>query len=65
MAPGLGTVLGCALPLIMSTYVGVAEAAADRALALAGRRADRPRDGARRRADARPAHQSRGTACGR
>jgi alkylation response protein AidB-like acyl-CoA dehydrogenase len=38
--PVWATVLGCALPLIMSTYVGVAEAAATRALALAARRAE-------------------------
>lgn len=40
--PVWATVLGCALPLIMSTYVGVAEAAATRALALAARRAGDP-----------------------
>ncbi|HEU5151371.1 MAG TPA: acyl-CoA dehydrogenase family protein [Iamia sp.] len=40
--PVWATVLGCALPLITSTYVGVAEAAVDRALALAGPRAERP-----------------------
>jgi alkylation response protein AidB-like acyl-CoA dehydrogenase len=40
--PVWATVLGCALPLIMATYVGVAEAAAARALELAARRAERP-----------------------
>lgn len=40
--PVWATVLGAALPLIMSSYVGVAEAAAERAVALARRRADRP-----------------------
>jgi acyl-CoA dehydrogenase len=40
--PVWATVLGCALPLIMATYVGVAETAVARALALATRRADRP-----------------------
>lgn len=40
--PVWATVLGCALPLIMSTYVGVAEAATRRALALAARRAEDP-----------------------
>ena len=40
--PVWATVLGCALPLIMSTYVGVAEAAVGRALELAARRAERP-----------------------
>jgi acyl-CoA dehydrogenase len=40
--PVWATVLGCALPLIMSTYVGVAEAAASRALELAASKADRP-----------------------
>jgi acyl-CoA dehydrogenase len=40
--PVWATVLGCALPLIMATYVGVAEAAVARALALAARRAERP-----------------------
>ncbi len=40
--PVWATVLGCALPLITSTYVGVAEAAATRAIALARRRATRP-----------------------
>lgn len=40
--PVWATVLGCALPLIMSTYVGVAEAASARALELAARRAERP-----------------------
>lgn len=36
--PVWGTVLGVAMPLIMSTYVGVAEAAAERAIALGGSR---------------------------
>lgn len=40
--PVWATVLGCALPLIMATHVGVAEAAAHRALCLADRRADEP-----------------------
>ena len=40
--PVWSTVLGVAMPLIMASYVGVAEAAADRALVLAGRRAERP-----------------------
>jgi len=40
--PVWATVLGCALPLIMATYVGVAEAAVGRALELAARRAERP-----------------------
>jgi len=40
--PVWGTVVGAALPLIMATYVGVAEAAAERVLPLAARRADRP-----------------------
>jgi alkylation response protein AidB-like acyl-CoA dehydrogenase len=40
--PVWATVLGCALPLIMSTYVGVAEAAVARALELAARRSERP-----------------------
>ncbi|QYG92208.1 acyl-CoA/acyl-ACP dehydrogenase [Iamia sp. SCSIO 61187] len=40
--PVWATVLGCALPLIMATYVGVAEAAVARALALATHRAGRP-----------------------
>jgi alkylation response protein AidB-like acyl-CoA dehydrogenase len=40
--PVWSVVLGAALPLIMSTYVGVAEDAADRALELARRRSDRP-----------------------
>ena len=39
--PVWATVIGAALPVIMSTYVGVAESAADRAIVLAGRRADR------------------------
>lgn len=39
--PVWATVLGAALTLIMSTYVGVAESAADKALALAARRAER------------------------
>lgn len=36
------TVLGAALPLIMASYVGVAESAAERVRPLAARRADRP-----------------------
>ena len=40
--PVWATVLGCALPLIMATYVGVAEAAVARALELAARKAERP-----------------------
>jgi alkylation response protein AidB-like acyl-CoA dehydrogenase len=40
--PVWATVLGCALPLITSTYVGVAEAAVDAALDLAAGKADRP-----------------------
>lgn len=40
--PVWATVLGVALPLIMSTYVGVAEAAAERAIELARPRAARP-----------------------
>jgi acyl-CoA dehydrogenase len=40
--PVWSVVLGTALPLIMSTYVGVAELAAERAVALATRRAERP-----------------------
>jgi acyl-CoA dehydrogenase len=40
--PVWSTVLGAALPLIMSSYVGVAESAAERAMGLAARRAARP-----------------------
>ena len=40
--PVWSTVMGAAMPLIMSSYVGVAEAAAERAVALATRRATRP-----------------------
>jgi acyl-CoA dehydrogenase len=40
--PVWSVVLVTALPLIMSTYVGVAELAAERALDLAARRAERP-----------------------
>lgn len=40
--PVFSTVVGVALPLIMSAYVGVAETAADHAVRIAGRRADRP-----------------------
>ena len=40
--PVWSTVVVAALPLIMSTYVGVAEAAAAEAVTLAGRRAERP-----------------------
>lgn len=39
--PVWSTVLGTALPLIMSTYVGIAELAAERAIVLAERRAER------------------------
>lgn len=39
--PVWSTVVGAALPLIMAAYVGVAEAAATRAVELAGRRAAR------------------------
>jgi acyl-CoA dehydrogenase len=39
--PVWSTVLGAAMPLIMSSYVGVAEAAAERAVALAGARSAR------------------------
>jgi acyl-CoA dehydrogenase len=40
--PVWSTVVGAALPLIMASYVGVAEAAAEAALALGSRRAERP-----------------------
>jgi acyl-CoA dehydrogenase len=40
--PVWSTVLGAALPLIMSCYVGLAEAAAERTVELVGSRADRP-----------------------
>jgi acyl-CoA dehydrogenase len=40
--PVWSVVTGAALPLIMSTYVGVAESAAQRAIELARRHADRP-----------------------
>lgn len=40
--PIWSVVLGAALPLIMATYVGVAESAAERAVGIAGRRANRP-----------------------
>lgn len=40
--PVWSTVLGAAMPLIMSTYVGVAESAARHGLQLAHRRAERP-----------------------
>lgn len=40
--PVWSTVLGAAMPLIMSTYVGVAESAAERVLLLAGEHARRP-----------------------
>lgn len=40
--PVWNTVIGAALPLIMATYVGLAESAVERALRLAGRRAERP-----------------------
>jgi acyl-CoA dehydrogenase len=38
--PVWSTVMGAAMPLIMSSYVGVAEAAVERALPLAARRSD-------------------------
>lgn len=40
--PVWGVVLGTGLPLIMSTYVGIAELAAERAIAHAARRSGRP-----------------------
>lgn len=40
--PVWATVLGAALPLIMASYVGVAESAAHRARPLAARRSERP-----------------------
>lgn len=40
--PIWSVVLGAAMPLISATYVGVAEAAAERALELASRRSSRP-----------------------
>ena len=40
--PVWSTVVGAAMPLIMACYVGVAEAAVERVLGLASRRADRP-----------------------
>jgi len=40
--PVWGTVVVAALPLIMSTYVGLAESAVERVMPLASRRADRP-----------------------
>jgi acyl-CoA dehydrogenase len=40
--PVWATVLGSAMPLIMASYVGVAEAAAERALELAAGRRERP-----------------------
>lgn len=40
--PVFSTVVGVAMPLIMASYVGVAEAAAEKALALARARAERP-----------------------
>lgn len=40
--PVWSTVLGAALPVIMASYVGVAERAADRAIDLAARRSERP-----------------------
>jgi alkylation response protein AidB-like acyl-CoA dehydrogenase len=40
--PVWASVLGVALPLIMSSYVGVAESATEKATRLAARRADRP-----------------------
>jgi alkylation response protein AidB-like acyl-CoA dehydrogenase len=39
--PVWATVLGCAMPLIMSTYVGVAEAGVTRSLAFADNKAER------------------------
>jgi alkylation response protein AidB-like acyl-CoA dehydrogenase len=38
--PVFSTVVGAAMPLVMAVYVGVAEAAVDRALPLAGKRRD-------------------------
>lgn len=38
--PVFNTIVGAAMPLIMSVYVGVAEAAAERAIQLAGKRSD-------------------------
>src|SRR5690606_37256662 len=38
--PVWSVVLGAAMPLIMSSYVGVAEEAADRAIRMAGERSD-------------------------
>ena len=40
--PVWATVLGAALPLIMAAYIGVAEAAVERAVGLASRRSERP-----------------------
>jgi acyl-CoA dehydrogenase len=40
--PVWATVLGAALPLIMAAYIGVAEAAVERAVELASRRSERP-----------------------
>lgn len=40
--PLWATVVGAAVPLIMSAYIGVAEAAVERAVELASRRSDRP-----------------------
>lgn len=40
--PVWSTVVGAAMPLIMACYVGVAEAAVERVVRLAARRADRP-----------------------
>ena len=40
--PVWATVIGAALPLIMASYVGVAESVVERVLPIAARRADRP-----------------------
>ena len=40
--PVWATVLGAAVPLIMAAYIGVAEAAVERAVELASRRSERP-----------------------
>ena len=53
--PVWATVIGAAMPLIMSTYVGVAEAATERATMLAMRRAERPDVAAGRGAHGQPA----------
>ena len=63
--PVWSTVLGAAMPLIMSSYVGVADAAAERAVALAGSSGHPPRCRPGRRSDAQPAHGREGHVCGR